>query len=83
MLPYELDFPKHPSQGVDGPSSRRSAVVGLQWPRGNHSSKPPLVYDIIDQMYPELSKIELFARHQHADRDVWGSFRLRLKFGVI
>jgi N6-adenosine-specific RNA methylase IME4 len=31
-------------------------------PRGRHSEKPALVYELIERAYPGLSKLELFAR---------------------
>lgn len=31
-------------------------------PRGKHSEKPQIVFDMIHDMYPELSKLELFCR---------------------
>jgi N6-adenosine-specific RNA methylase IME4/ParB-like chromosome segregation protein Spo0J len=34
----------------------------LKYPRREHSRKPDELYQIIDEMYPELKKIELFAR---------------------
>jgi N6-adenosine-specific RNA methylase IME4 len=42
--------------------------------RGKHSAKPEYYRDLIERMYPDLSRIELFARQ--ADRenwDVWGN----------
>ena len=34
----------------------------LKFPRQEHSRKPPELYQLIDDMYPELNKIELFCR---------------------
>ncbi|MDA8092436.1 MAG: MT-A70 family methyltransferase [Betaproteobacteria bacterium] len=34
----------------------------LRFPRGKHSEKPKEMYGIIDAMYPELTKMELFCR---------------------
>ena len=42
-------------------------------PRQEHSEKPPRVYQIIEQMYPDLPKIELFARKQYPGFSVWGN----------
>jgi N6-adenosine-specific RNA methylase IME4 len=53
------------------PEDRPSSV--LHAARSKHSTKPSVVYDIIEQMYPNLTKIELFARHQHPGWDVWGN----------
>jgi N6-adenosine-specific RNA methylase IME4/ParB-like chromosome segregation protein Spo0J len=41
-------------------SARPSSV--LKYPRLEHSRKPPALYQLIDNMYPELNKIELFCR---------------------
>lgn len=42
-------------------------------PRGEHSEKPDLVYSIIESMYPNRQKIELFARRVHPGWTVWGN----------
>lgn len=41
-------------------SARPSSV--LKYPRLGHSRKPAELYQLIDEMYPELNKIELFCR---------------------
>jgi hypothetical protein len=38
-----------------------------------HSEKPIIVYEFIEQMYPDLPKIELFARSRRTGWDVWGN----------
>jgi N6-adenosine-specific RNA methylase IME4 len=48
--------------------ARPDSVV--QAPRLEHSAKPPVFYDIIDRMYPEVRKIELFGRAPE-DRPLW------------
>ena len=40
--------------------------------RGPHSAKPPEVRRRIEAMFPDLRRIELFARTQAAGWDVWG-----------
>lgn len=42
-------------------------------PKTEHSRKPDAVHEAIDLMYPELSKIELFARRPYKDWAVWGN----------
>ena len=37
-------------------------------PRLGHSTKPAEFYDIIERMYPDLPKIELFLRGKPRDR---------------
>jgi N6-adenosine-specific RNA methylase IME4 len=42
-------------------------------PRREHSRKPDEVYELIERMYPELPKIELFARNARAGWAAWGN----------
>lgn len=53
------------------PENRPSSV--LRERRGVHSSKPESMREIIEKMYPELDKIELFCRDPKAGWDVWGN----------
>lgn len=41
--------------------------------RGEHSKKPDAFYDLIERMYPELPRIELFAREGRAGFAAWGN----------
>lgn len=41
-------------------------------PRGAHSEKPSEIPERIERLYPELSKIELFARHRRPGWTSWG-----------
>jgi N6-adenosine-specific RNA methylase IME4/ParB-like chromosome segregation protein Spo0J len=43
------------------PTNKRFASV-INAPRGRHSEKPALVYELLEAMYPRASKLELFAR---------------------
>jgi tetratricopeptide (TPR) repeat protein len=52
-------------------SSRRRSLV--EAPRLEHSVKPPIFYEIIEAMYPGLSKIELFARTARPGWKAWGN----------
>jgi N6-adenosine-specific RNA methylase IME4 len=54
-------------KGGDRPSSVINA------PRREHSRKPNETYDLIEAMYPELPKIELFARGQRPGWSAWGN----------
>lgn len=38
-----------------------------------HSHKPEYVYNMIDDMFPNVNKLELFARNQKAGWDCWGN----------
>jgi N6-adenosine-specific RNA methylase IME4 len=51
--------------------ARRSSVI--KSPRREHSRKPDEAYALIEQMYPELPKIELFARHARPGWAAWGN----------
>jgi N6-adenosine-specific RNA methylase IME4 len=42
-------------------------------PRREHSRKPDEAYDLIERMYPELPKLELFARQARPGWDAWGN----------
>jgi N6-adenosine-specific RNA methylase IME4 len=44
----------------------------IQAPRREHSRKPDEVYAILERAFPELSKIELFARHARPGWTAWG-----------
>ena len=45
----------------------------IEAPREEHSKKPDIVYDIIEKMYPELPKIELFCRKPRNGWAAWGN----------
>jgi N6-adenosine-specific RNA methylase IME4 len=53
------------------PETRVSSVI--EAPRGAHSEKPHVVYDIIEAHYPTLAKIELFARNLRDGWVPWGN----------
>jgi len=53
------------------PGNRPPSVVAS--PRGEHSAKPEMVYDIIEAMYPEFSKLEMFCRKARPGWSVWGN----------
>lgn len=55
------------------PDSARPPSV-FTYPRGEHSRKPVYGYQMIEQMYPELNKIELFCRgNPRAGWAGWGN----------
>jgi hypothetical protein len=56
----------HPS-----PSNLSSSVI--YGPRREHSRKPDEAYEVIERMYPELPKLELFARKRRPGWTVWGN----------
>jgi len=52
-------------------ASRPSSV--LHAPRQRHSQKPRQIYDLIEQMYPNRSYLELFARNKREGWTSWGN----------
>lgn len=52
------------------PEARVSSVIKA--PRREHSRKPDEVYVRLEAMYPELNKVELFARQLRSGWFVWG-----------
>jgi N6-adenosine-specific RNA methylase IME4 len=56
-------------------------IIGTgYWARNQHEhlliavrGDPPASYAIIEAMYPDLPKLELFARQARSGRDVWGN----------
>jgi N6-adenosine-specific RNA methylase IME4/ParB-like chromosome segregation protein Spo0J len=53
------------------PANRPSSVISA--PRREHSRKPDEAYELIERMYPELPKIELFARSTRKGWAAWGN----------
>jgi N6-adenosine-specific RNA methylase IME4 len=56
---------------VPDPSKLSSSIIEAA--RGAHSRKPDQAYDLIERTYPELPKIELFARQARPGWTVWGN----------
>lgn len=38
-----------------------------------HSQKPDIAYEIIERLYPNTDKVELFARRKREGWKVWGN----------
>lgn len=38
-----------------------------------HSKKPICVYQMLDELFPDSKKLELFARNEYKDWDCWGN----------
>ena len=57
--------------GVPLPENRPSSVINAN--RGEHSKKPDVVYEIIEKMYPNHTRIEMFARNRRVGWDSWGN----------
>ena len=45
----------------------------IEAPRGRHSKKPEAVYQLIERLYPEAAKLELFARKARAGWAAYGN----------
>ena len=56
---------------VPDPYALSTSIVSA--PRGEHSEKPAAFYEIIERMYPELPKVELFARSKRDGWATWGN----------
>ncbi len=56
---------------VPPPAARPGSVVRIA--RGEHSAKPHEFYELIERMYPELPKLEMFCRSPRAGWSVWGN----------
>lgn len=57
---------------VPEPANRPPSVIRAR--RDNeHSAKPTEFYEVIERMYPDLPKIELFARNRRAGWAAWGN----------
>jgi N6-adenosine-specific RNA methylase IME4 len=56
---------------MPSPEARPSSVI--ESARGAHSEKPIEGYELIERMYPQLSKIELFARKTRPGWERWGN----------
>jgi len=53
------------------PAQRPASVINA--PRREHSRKPEEAYELIERMYPEFPKIELFARNAREGWAAWGN----------
>jgi N6-adenosine-specific RNA methylase IME4 len=53
------------------PDARPSSMFRAK--RGRHSEKPAGMYEIIETMYPNAQRVELFARNRRTGWDGWGN----------
>ena len=61
--------------GVRGsmlPSGEKFKSI-IQGENRKHSKKPEIVYEIIEKMYPNTKRIELFARNKRENWESWGN----------
>ena len=45
----------------------------LREPATQHSRKPQCAYEMLETMFPNAKKLELFARVEYKDWDCWGN----------
>ena len=57
---------------VPEPANRPASVVRIKRP-DRHSAKPYEFYELIERMYPEFVKVELFARNTREGWSAWGN----------
>lgn len=57
---------------VPEPSNRPASVIRIERDQ-EHSVKPVEFYEVIERMYPEYGKVELFARNRRDGWDAWGN----------
>jgi N6-adenosine-specific RNA methylase IME4/ParB-like chromosome segregation protein Spo0J len=61
-------------RGNQSPPERTRRVRSIiRARRGRHSEKPQQFYELLEQMYPEQSKLELFARRARPGWTSWGN----------
>lgn len=59
------------SPGTPDESARMPSIFRAR--RGEHSVKPLKMYELIERMYPDMPRIELFARNPHEGWATWGN----------
>jgi N6-adenosine-specific RNA methylase IME4 len=58
---------------VPGPAPGERPPQVIEAPRGQHSEKPAIFAELIQRLYPNVAKIELFARVPRPGWEVWGN----------
>jgi N6-adenosine-specific RNA methylase IME4 len=58
---------------IPAPAPGEQYASVIEAPLGEHSAKPPAFAEMIEEMYPHLPAIELFARAPRLGWDVWGN----------
>lgn len=53
--------------------TRGKYMTVIHAPSTGHSRKPYIVYEMLDNMFPNVKKLELFARNQKLGWDCWGN----------
>jgi N6-adenosine-specific RNA methylase IME4 len=58
---------------VPAPSPGEQPPAVIEAPRGRHSQKPGIFADEIARLFPNVTKLEMFAREVRPGWDVWGN----------
>ena len=53
------------------PKNRISSI--LKFKKTKHSAKPLYIYTLLERMYPDAKKLELFSRYKREGWDCWGN----------
>ena len=70
---YLLWFYKRGHMLMPVPETRGKYTTVIKEDSTVHSHKPEIVYQMLDDMFPNVKKIELFARNQKREWDCWGN----------
>lgn len=58
---------------IPAPSPGTQPESVVKAPVGRHSEKPAIFYEIIERLFPNVPKLEMFAREHRAGWDSWGN----------
>jgi N6-adenosine-specific RNA methylase IME4 len=58
---------------IPAPVMGTQAESAISAPVSRHSEKPAVFHELIERYFPDVGRIELFARRQRAGWDVWGN----------
>jgi len=58
---------------VPAPAPGTQYASVIQAPLGEHSAKPPAFAEMIEELFPNLPALELFARGPRLGWDTWGN----------
>ena len=68
---YLLWFYKQPMPKIDHKMRGKYTTI-IREKSKRHSQKPIAAYELIESLYPDAIKIELFARNRRDGWDAWG-----------
>lgn len=70
---YLLWFYKKGHMLMPAKNTRGKYTTVITEPSTVHSRKPNVVYEMLDDMFPDAKKLELFARNTKKNWDCWGN----------